>query len=66
MLDFFDPKRRPSGGDPNHWHYYAAAARQFAALMSDPGAKETMLRLAASYEEMAKEAAWRSPVDPRR
>ena len=39
--------------DPLQWRHRAEEARAMADEISDPGAKQTMLRVAAAYDEMA-------------
>jgi hypothetical protein len=48
--------------DPKTWHRRAEEARSLAELMSDPGAKESMLKVAAAYDEMAKRAEERAII----
>ena len=40
----------------NHWRKRAKEARDIADKMSDPLARESMLRLAATYEKLAAQA----------
>ena len=44
----------PTFGTPEHWRQRAAEARAMAENMTDPQAKRAMLRVADSYEEIAK------------
>lgn len=39
--------------DPSHWRQRAEEARSVADQLDDPIAKETMLAIARSYEQMA-------------
>jgi hypothetical protein len=50
--------------DPAHWRQRAEEARAMAEVISDPGAKQTMLRVAAGYEEMARKAERRILTQP--
>jgi hypothetical protein len=43
--------------NPDLWRQRAQEARTLAELMTDPGAKENMLKVAVAYEEMAGQAA---------
>src|SRR5205823_10164734 len=45
--------------DPKHWRERAKKSRAVAELLSDPGAKETMLRIAEDYERLAANSATR-------
>jgi hypothetical protein len=40
--------------DPEHWRERAEEARYVAKQMSDPVAREMMLRIAADYERLAE------------
>jgi hypothetical protein len=40
--------------DPEHWRERAEEARHVAGQMSDPVAREMMLRIAADYERLAE------------
>ena len=51
--------------DPKTWRQRAEEARALADVMSDSGARENMLKIAESYEEMAKKAEER-PIIPAR
>lgn len=42
--------------DSSYWRFRAEEARVIADEMSDPGARDTMHRLAASWDTMAKQA----------
>jgi len=42
--------------DPAYWRAQAAAARAAAADMTDPKAKRTLEKIAASYEMLARRA----------
>jgi hypothetical protein len=42
--------------DPLIWIQRAEQARKLAEELADPGARKTMLAVAAAYEEMAKRA----------
>jgi hypothetical protein len=46
--------------DPEHWHHRAEEARALADQMNDEASKQTMLRIAAEYEHLAKRAAERA------
>jgi hypothetical protein len=46
--------------DPKHWRHRAAEARAMAESLSDPEAKQQMLKVAADYEKRAKRAEERS------
>ena len=45
--------------DPGHWRARAEEARVLAEQMDDPEAKQTMLRIAESYERLSERAAER-------
>jgi hypothetical protein len=45
--------------NPEHWRARAEEARVLAEQIDDPGAKQTMLRIAESYERLAERAAER-------
>jgi hypothetical protein len=45
--------------DPLVWLHRAERARVVADKVADPGARDTMLAVAAAYEEIAKRAAAR-------
>jgi hypothetical protein len=47
--------------DPKHWRQCAEEARVLAEFMTDPGAKNTMFEIAASYEDMAIRAEQEKP-----
>lgn len=51
-------------GDPQRWHQCAQEARILADAMVDPGAKKTLLEVAASYDEMARCAEHQSLPRP--
>jgi hypothetical protein len=42
--------------DPKHWKERAKEARELAAQMADPVAKETMLEVARSYDKLVVRA----------
>ena len=42
--------------DPRHWRDRADQAHAIAAAMTDPEAKEAMLRVAQEYERLAQHA----------
>ena len=46
--------------NPVHWEHRAKEMRALAGEMREPGAKETMLRLAEDYERLAGRAAERA------
>ena len=46
--------------DPKHWRYRAEEARALAEKLTDPEAKQLMLKVAADYEQLAKRAEERS------
>jgi hypothetical protein len=46
--------------DPAHWRQKADEARRMADQLADPEAKQAMLEIAASYEQLAKIAEARS------
>jgi len=48
--------------DPKTWLQRAEESRTLAELMSDPAAKESMLKVAAAYVEMAKRAEERAII----
>lgn len=52
--------------NPTLWRQRAEEARALADAMSDPGAKENMLKIAAAYEEMAKKAEQRPLIAPKK
>jgi hypothetical protein len=43
--------------DPEHWRRRAEESRRIAERLDDPAAKQTMLEIAASYEQLAILAA---------
>lgn len=43
-------------GTPEHWAIRAKEAREMAANISDPAAKQAMLAIAENYEKIAKRA----------
>ena len=47
------------------WLDRAEQAREVAGLLSDPGAKRAVLRLAESYERLARAATGRAKVQKR-
>jgi hypothetical protein len=49
--------------DPSHWRARAIEARTIAEHLSDPISKETMLRVAAEYEELARRAEERVKLE---
>ena len=51
--------------DPKHWRHRAAEARAMAEGLTDPEAKQRMLKVAADYEKLAKRAEERSAGVPR-
>jgi hypothetical protein len=59
-----------TANDPQHWRDCAKDVRAMAENVIDPGAKATLLKVAASYDEMAKKAEqrvlWVRPVAPSR
>jgi hypothetical protein len=46
--------------DPKHWRHRAAEARAMAESLTDPEAKQQMLKVAADYEKLAERAEERS------
>jgi hypothetical protein len=46
--------------DPAHWRQRAEEARRMADQLADPEAKQAMLEIAASYEQLAKIAEARA------
>jgi hypothetical protein len=42
--------------DPGHWRGCAREARAVASHMTDPKTKETLLDIAACYDDLAKQA----------
>ena len=46
--------------DPEHWRERAEEARHLAEQMSDPVAREMMLRIAEDYERIAEHARVRT------
>jgi hypothetical protein len=50
--------------DPVHWRVRAIEARTVAEHISDPVAKEMMLKVAAGYENLAKRAEERLKQPP--
>jgi hypothetical protein len=54
-------------GTPEHWQARAQAARETAAGMTDPAARQAMLDIAENYEKIAKRAEARAagiPIHP--
>ncbi|HEX3971619.1 MAG TPA: hypothetical protein VHX19_09850 [Stellaceae bacterium] len=54
-------------GTPEHWLARAQAARETAAGMTDPAARQAMLDIAENYEKIAKRAEARAagiPIHP--
>ena len=55
-----------SANDPLHWCHCAEEARAMADNLTDQGARETLLRVAEAYDQMAKRAEqqvlWKRPV----
>jgi hypothetical protein len=53
-----DGKKKMSSllDDPGHWRGCAQEARAVAGHMSDPKTKETLLDIAACYDDLAKQA----------
>jgi hypothetical protein len=51
--------------DPKHWRHRAAEARATAESLTDPEAKQQMLKVAADYEKLAERAEERSAGVPR-
>ena len=51
--------------DPKHWRHRAAEARATAESLTDPEAKQRMLKVAADYEKLAERAEERSAGVPR-
>ncbi len=49
---------------PGYWHGRADEARAIADHMMDPAAKETMLRIARTYETLAARAASYGHAEP--
>jgi len=47
--------------DAAHWRERAEEARAIAETLTDPVARETMLRIAQEYEKLAKRAETRQP-----
>jgi len=45
--------------DPQHWRDCAADVRAMIENIMDPGARETLIKVAAAYDEMAKKAEQR-------
>jgi hypothetical protein len=45
--------------DPQHWRDCAEEVRAMVENVIDPGAKETLLKVAAGYDDMAKKAELR-------
>jgi hypothetical protein len=43
-------------GDQEHWEARAREAREMAAKIADPAAREAMLNIAKNYETIAKRA----------
>jgi hypothetical protein len=43
-------------GTPEHWLARAQTARAMASGLTDPGARQSMLEIAANYEKIAKRA----------
>ena len=46
--------------DPSHWRKRAAEAREIADHMSDPEARQMMLKVADGYDRIARRVAARS------
>lgn len=45
--------------DPQHWRDCATQVRAMVENVVDPGAKETLLKVAAGYDDMARKAEQR-------
>jgi hypothetical protein len=52
----------PYLNDPDHWHQRAEEARVQAEQMSNEQTKQTMLQIAADYDNLAVRAAIRAGV----
>jgi hypothetical protein len=59
------PSQSEAINDPKYWRYRAAEARAMAESLTDPEAKQQMLKVAADYEKLAKRAEERSAGVPR-
>ena len=49
--------------DPEHWRQRAKESRALAGQLDDPTAKQTLLEIAQSYEELAELAEKRKVVE---
>jgi hypothetical protein len=55
------PSNKPSPiDDPTRWRQRADEARRMADQLADPVSKQTMLEIAAAYEQLAKIAEARA------
>ena len=56
--------RKPIKDDPEHWRRRAEESRRVAEQLDDPVAKQTMLDIASSYEQLASLAEARAAKKP--
>ncbi|MFM9845949.1 MAG: hypothetical protein ACKVP3_02160 [Hyphomicrobiaceae bacterium] len=51
---------------PAHWRKRAEETRRLANNLSDPAAKQTVMEISESYEQLARMAETRALVNPTR
>lgn len=60
----FDRMREPILDDPEHWRRRAEETRRVAEQLDDPVAKQILLDIANSYDQLAKSAEARRASKP--